>query len=285
VAGKRNRPARTSGVLPNFLIIGAMRCGTTSLARYLGTHPDVFVAPQKEVHFFDRNSARGLEWYAGQFSGATIERAVGEATQTYMYEDEAIHKVAETLPDARLIALLRDPVDRAYSHYWLNRSLGSEPLDFAQAVAAEPERVGSGDPARRRTYSYIDRGDYLRQLLHVCEHYPRSSLLVLLFEELRDRPEDIFRSVCRFLEIDDGFVPPNLGIPVNRYDRPRSRQLRKNLNRLPRTIRRVAGRLNARRASYPPMDPSVRDELGSYFRERNAALESWLGLDLPWRTE
>src|SRR5689334_25080325 len=103
--------------LPNFVVIGAPKAGTTALSRYLGDHRDGFVAAQKEVHYFDRDHlfSRGVEWYEAQFEGAGGVRAVGDATPGYMYSREAIDRMAALLPDVRLIATLRNPVDRAYS--------------------------------------------------------------------------------------------------------------------------------------------------------------------------
>jgi hypothetical protein len=269
------------GTLPNFLIVGALRSGTTSMARYLGSHPDVFVAPQKEVRYFDRNFERGIDWYARQFSGVAGESAVGEATPTYMYEELARERMREKLPEARLIAVLRNPVDRAYSHYWLNRATGIETLGFAAALDLEARRLDRGE-AR---YAYADRGRYLRYLRRVGDLYHRGSLLSILFEDLRDRPEGTYRSVCRFLDVDARFVPPNLGRPINGFVTFRSPQLRRMTRSLPRPMRNAVGRLNARSTSYPPMDPSLRKELLRRFAEDNEALADWLGKDLAmWRT-
>lgn len=112
--------------LRNFLIVGAMRCGTTFLAHCLGAHPDIYIPRAKEIHYFDVHFEKGPEWYKRKFSGAKKEHAVGEATQSYMYLDYVPPRIASLLPDARLIAILRNPVDRAYSHYWFHRALGVE---------------------------------------------------------------------------------------------------------------------------------------------------------------
>src|SRR5262245_45971784 len=120
--------------LPTFLIVGAMRSGTTSLARYLGAHPDVFVAPEKEIHFFDRCFDRGVAWYAERFIQAAGAGAIGEATQSYMYDPDAIARMRSVVPSARLLTILRHPTDRAYSHYWLNRAHGLEDRSFEAAI-------------------------------------------------------------------------------------------------------------------------------------------------------
>src|SRR4051812_42429120 len=110
----------TSLRAPDFLIVGAAKAGTTSLAAYLAEHPDVFMARRKELHFFGREKEyrRGWEWYCSHFEGAGDARAVGEATPDYMWRERAVERIAQDLPKARIIATLRHPVDRAYSHYW-----------------------------------------------------------------------------------------------------------------------------------------------------------------------
>jgi hypothetical protein len=261
-----------------------MRSGTTSLARYLGIHPHVFMAPVKEVHYFDWNFDRGVEWYRRQFAEAGTARAIGEATTSYMYDPQVPGRMAALLPDARLVALLRNPVDRAYSHYWHKRVRGKEPLDFEAAIAAESDRLARGDSPDALDYSYVDRGRYLTQLARVTEHYPREALQVVLFEDLRDRAAETFQSVCRFLGLGDEFVPPNLGEPINRFTKFRSTRLRHISGYLPGLVGKAVGKLNAANADYPPVDPAVRRQLVAIFEADVAALEAWLGRDLSlWR--
>jgi hypothetical protein len=266
--------------LPTFLIVGAMRSGTTSLTRYLRSHPEVFIAPHKELHFFDFRYAEGIDWYRSNFEGAQDEIAVGEATPNYLYIAEALPRAAELLPEARLVAILRDPVERAYSHYWHNRAVGREELGFDEALEAEPRRIASDDPHQRAYWSYVDRGRYVRQLRALERLYPREALLVLLFDDLRDAPGETYRSVCRFLGVSDEHVPPELGEAVNSFVGFRSRRLRSLSRRLPKTAGRVVGRLNARDESYPPMPARVRSALVERFRQDNAELADWLGRDL-----
>lgn len=272
------------GRLPDFLVIGAMRSGTSSLARYLRAHPAICFATEKEVHFFDRNFDRGLEWYKRHFPCDHPGHLTGEATQTYMYHGEALDRMVAVVPKARLIVTLRHPVERAYSHFWLNRARGREPLDFRQAIDAEPERIRTGGLNERLWYSYLGRGSYARQLVGVAERYSREQLLVLRFEDLRDAPARTYRRICTFLQIDDGFLPAELGRVVNPYVTFRSLRARDLARRLPGPFRRVVGRLNTRHASYPPMDAALRRELNARFDEEIGSLEMWLGEDLSaWR--
>lgn len=269
---------------PNFFVVGAMRSGTTSLARALGAHPDVFLAPVKEIHFFDRNYHRGLDWYRSHFADVTTEQAVGEATQTYLYDPDALERMVAVAPEARLVAILRDPVDRAYSHYWHERARGWEPLEFEDAIAAEPDRLAAGGEARYR-YSYLDRGRYLAQLQRLCQVFPREALVVVQFEDFRDDPKEVYTSVCRHLQVDDGMIPAILGERINPYVTFRSRWVRTFSRQLPARLREVAERLNVREATYPPMAPATRERLTAAFAHEVATLADWLGRDLSiWPT-
>lgn len=257
-----------------------MRCGTTSLVRCLDHHPEVYVATPKEIHFFDKNFHRGVPWYSRHFTGARNHRAIGEATPLYMFDERVPARMASVLPTVKLVAILRNPVDRAYSHYWQKRAYGSETLDFADAIGAEPERTGSGNETHRRLHSYLARGRYLEQLRRYCEVYPRDSLLVCLFEEFRDTPSNTLSRVCRFLGVDDLPAGNYRKSKSNAYVSFRSNRLRAFGKRLPAPLRWAIGRVNRKAASYPRMDPAVRAPLLEVFREDNAALAAWSGLDL-----
>lgn len=272
-------------VLPTFLVIGAMRSGTTALSAYLRAHPEVFVSRQKELNFFDTYFDRGIEWYAKWFEDAKGFAAVGEATPSYMYAEEAGARMGSVLPDAKLVVMLRNPVDRAYSHFWLNRSRGLEDLEFAQAIEAEPRRLAEGGWKARFGKSYLDRGRYLPQLRRVCEYYPRSALHVALFEDLSREPLTTFASICRFIGVDDTVVPPRLGQAQGGYRVHRSKLLHRASKRFPETMRRTVRKWNSRPSSYPAMDADIRAELLSRFARENKALEVWLGMDLSaWQS-
>jgi hypothetical protein len=270
--------------LPNFLIIGAVRSGSSALASYLRNHPQVFMAERKELEFFDVNFRRGIEWYGRWFADAGGASAVGEASPSYMYDEHAPRRIADLLPNARLIAILRNPVDRAYSHYWRVRSRGRESLEFREAIAAEPERLASGDPTAVRRTSYLDRGRYLRQLQHVCRYIARGQLHVVIMEHMSANPMEQYGHVCRFLDIDDEFRPPNLGKAVGSHRIYRSKALLRLYRRPPEPIARAIRRWNEQETPYPPIDPEVRKQLISDFEPEIKGLEVWLGKDLSvWR--
>lgn len=281
----QKRPGTSSGEgrLPTFLIIGASKAGTTSLASYLSQHPDVFMSSRKEINFFDLHYGEGVDWYRAHFVGAGDRRAVGEATPTYFLDDRALSRMAELLPDARLVVLLRNPVDAAWSNYWMQRSLGFEKRDFAEAVRAELEGERSG------AIQYLWPVRYVRRLERVCDLYPREALLVRLFDDLTADPRATFTEVCRHIGVDDTVVPPNVGDVYNPSTRLRSERLRYLMLRsrawkwMPRLATPI-DRWNRVRTAYPEIDPVVRGRITDLLAEDTAALTRWLGRDLSvWR--
>jgi len=273
--------------LPTFLIAGVPKAGTSALAAYLSAHPDVFMSAEKELHFFDR-PPRGERWYRSNFDRAGDAKAIGEATPTYVLTRVALERMHAMLPEVRLIVLMRNPVDRAYSHYWWNRAL-NERRDFATAVRAEMSGGPSDRPlppdARPGYWSYTGGGRYAELLRRVCEHYPRERVLAVVSEELRSSPDGVYREVCRFLGVSDAYAPPNLGEVVNPAYRLRSPKLREMMlryrawKRLPRGLANAIDRVNRAPLRYPPMDPALRAELVEWFTPANDALASWLSRD------
>ena len=281
--------------LPNFLIVGAAKAGTTSLASWLRHHPDAFVPPAKELHFFDRRESweRGVDWYAEHFREAGGAAAVGEATPGYMFGAPTVERIAATLPDARQIVCLREPVARAHSHWhhWRYR-LGLEWRPFAKAIRdeldgteARRERPGFGgfDPALGY---YLARGRYLEQLERLCRHVPRERLCVVLLDDLETDPVGTFAGVCRFLGIDDGVRPAEVGKRRNAAAEFRPhyawRQFVRHKDRLPPSVATwMATHLFVRReVALRPLEPELRASLHAHFAEDNRRLAEWLGRDL-----
>jgi Sulfotransferase domain len=263
--------------MPTFLIIGAMKSGSTALARLLGEHPSVFVPAVKEIHYFDENFEKGPAWYERHFDDAGTAAAIGEATPRYMASPEYIARMADLLPDAKLICALRNPVDRAYSHYWHAHTRGDDARTFDDAIHDELARAARQDAS---PFGYLERGRYLRQVHFILERYPREQLCVILAEDLRDQPAATYAEVCRFLEVADDFVAPSLGTRVNASVDYRWLRVQLALNRLPRRIRYRVGKWNRRARGYPPLDPAIRARLEEFYADDNVALASWLGRDL-----
>lgn len=260
-------------MLPNYLIIGAQKAGTTFLHEMLCTHPEVAPPKVKEVHYFDLNSHRSKFWYRRRFgigplheffragiSGHLPRR--GEATPYYLFHPLAAARIARCLPKVKLIAVLRNPVGRAYSHYQHNVRRGRENLSFADAVAAEPERLAGEeerilrDPAYRsfshQHFSYVARGEYARQLEVYLGYFRRENLLVIKSEDLFQTPHHWFERTCGFLGINPESTTTDVWEPRN-----------------------TGG-------EYTAIDHDVRTMLETHFRPHNRRLEALLERDLNW---
>ena len=247
-------------ILPAFVIIGAQKAGTTSLHQYLLRSPYVLRALRKEIHYFDRNYARGEPWYRAHFptrpAAALASRPgtvaiTGEATPYYLFHPDVPDLMARDLPQARIIVLLRDPVARAYSHYQHERALGHEPLELEDALAAERDRLASapGGSFAHQHHSYIARGMYATQLSRWYGHFEQSRVLLLAAEDLFADPEKVTNRVLDFL----GLPPVELG---------------------------GVGAHNAR--SYTSMGADVRAWLESLYRDENQRLRAEFGFTAPW---
>lgn len=230
---------------PDFIIIGASRSGTSSLADWLHRHPAAHVAGggAAEVHFFDLNYRRGAAWYFGQFRDNKVS---GEKLPFYLPCPFVPARVKATCPDTKLIALLREPGARAYSHYCFNALRGEDNLPFALAVRREEARLSGvrHDQAAWRRYSYLARGRYAEQLEH-WKGWRRGRLLLIRSEDLFTDPAMTLASVCQFLDLP-----------------PRPQQL--------------LGKVRPQR--YAPMGKRVRGWLDEYFAPHNERLEKEWGI-------
>ncbi len=269
--------------LPDFVIAGAMRCGTTSLFRYLGAHPEIFMAP-KELGYFTEHFAEGTEWYRNHFSAAHDGQRLGEATADYFARNSAMQRIAESAPDAKLIASLRDPVERAWSHYLLLRERGKELRSFATAIDEELKTIAADGPEAPGVI-YTLHGLYDVHLERALDLFPRRQIFVSVFEQMTAAPAATYRRLCDFLDVDPNFVPPLLGEPVNRYVKFRSLGLREVSKRLPGPAGRVLARINTRRyVARPPMPEVERGRLAAFYAERVSTVERLWGEPIPqWR--
>jgi len=197
--------------MPNFLIIGAMKSGTTALYYYLEQHPEIYMSPVKEPNFFSSqeqenaaDAVTNIGTYQHLFRGGSGKKAIGEASHSYLYEPSAAAEIKRYVPEAKLIAILRNPIDRAYSHFLHMVRSGTEPLDdFAQAL--REEEVGIH---KERTFQdYIGRGLYYNQLKRYFGTFPQEQVRVYLYEDLSGAPISTVQDAFRFLKVDDSFVP------------------------------------------------------------------------------
>lgn len=192
--------------LPDAVIIGAMKCGTTSLNAWLRYHPQVLFPCRKEIHYFDQHAERSVGWYRSHFPlRRRLQASQGgscaiEATPAYIFRPEVPARLHALLPQARLIAILRDPVRRAISHYDHRHRHGRELRSIEEALTAPHDIDDDGRQVPHNLYK--NRGYYAQQLKRFLEVYPREQLLVLRSEDLFSDPDAVYRQVLEFLRID-----------------------------------------------------------------------------------
>ena len=185
--------------LPDFLGLGTQKGGTTTLHQLLGLHPDVHLPDRKEVHYFDLQPEQPASWYAEQFSSARPGQHCGEITPFYLFHPEVPARIRALLPEAKLLVLLRDPVERALSQVFHARKRGFERLEPAAAIAAADRRLASGDPECLQKHSYVARSRYLEQLERYDALFPAHQLLVMQSEALFQNPEPVWQRLQDFL--------------------------------------------------------------------------------------
>ena len=274
--------------LPNFIIFGTRKAGTTSLYHHLCQHPEIYMSTLKGSRFFLYDPAepergknlpiRTLEAYAKLFAGADKKRAkaIGEASPTYINSSMAARRIKATLPNVRLIASLRNPVDRTYSRYQAEMRYRRDTDRIPLSVDNIPR--------------WADAGLYFKYLKHYFDIFDPSQIKIIIFEEWKTDPLAMLKDVYRFLEVDENFVPNlkttyNLGgVPKNRFIasvlKPR-KFLIKLKPYVPEAVGSVANRvrnLNMRKA--PPLAPELRQHLREFFEEDILALQALTRKDL-----
>jgi hypothetical protein len=294
-----------SMTLPNFLIIGAPKAGTTSLYYYLRQHPQIFMSSIKEPNFFatdglerqlkdpfDRvwidQSITELEKYCSLFSNVNDEKAIGEASTSYLGSRHAAHRIHYHVPDVRLVAVLRQPVERAYSHFChLGRDGHEQAPDFRSGIRGEEERIRNHVLWGR----YIHSGFYYEQLRPYFELFDRDQIRILLYDELRGSRSEMLQDIFQFLEVDEDFEP-NTSVQHNVSGRPRSVLLHNLLVKgnpikntlqplMPYWMQRVAVGVKNLNLSRPaPLDPELAMELQATYREDLLKLQDLLDRDL-----
>lgn len=304
-AWSRQRAAGDGVILPNFLIIGAAKSGTTALYHYLRQHPQVFMNPHKETNFFafegQRVDFRGpgdekmaestitnLQAYRKQFEAVSDEMAIGEASPWYLYSNRAAQNIRCHIPGVKLLAILRNPVDRAFSSYLHVIRDGRESLTFEEGLLAEEERISRG---WEYIWHYRRAGFYAAQVERFLELFPREQMRFYLYDDLVADPARFLRDVCGFLSVDSSFAvdtsfKPNVtGVPKNRLlgrllVQPNSlRSAAKHL--VPSQLRyNLSQRINQRLLEKPMMSEETRTRLLNGYRDDISALERLIGRDL-----
>jgi hypothetical protein len=279
--------------LPTFLIIGAPKAGSTSLYYYVGQHPDVFTSAVKEPGFFWTYKTEGkvetLQEYQRLFKGSESFKAVGEGSPTYLSDENAPRLIKDLIPDAKLVAILRDPYARAFSDFVFLRLRGQEPEDaFLQAVNAD-----IGRPPEHR-FNYIDQGLYHRNLARYLSHFDRNQLKVVLLDDLQSRPEGVVSEVFSFLGVDPS-VQVDTTVTLTESGVPRRRLIHwllSDRNPIKRWLTPLAParaqtslrRVRSANLEKQTMSPADRRALASHFEGDIDQLERLLERDLShWR--
>lgn len=256
--------AATKCSLPHFIIIGAMKAGTTSLYSYLIQHPQILPSNKKEIHYFDANYEMGTLWYRSHFPHQSkIKEGIitGEASPYYLFHPFAPKRIFQLLPDVKLIIILRNPVDRAISHYFHEVRAKTEDMPIEKAIAIEEKRI---EPDLKKMqaneyyygkiyqrHSYKKRGVYIDQLLNYMNYFSKEQVLILSSEDFFESPREILKEVFGFLNVNPAFIHSDLAP--------------KNVGTYEDTI-----------------SPSLRQYLISYFIPHNQRLYKYLRKDCGW---
>jgi hypothetical protein len=290
--------------LPNFLIIGAAKTATTSLWKYLRQHPQIYMSASKEPRFFafegETLNFRGpgdseeiaitdLETYSALFNKVTHEIAIGEATTMYLWSPKAPERIRYHIPHTKLIAFLRDPVERAFSNFQHLVQQGREPIqDFSQAIAAEEQRIQEG---WWPFWYYKQQGMYSAQLKRYFALFERDQIKIYFYEDFKKTPLNIIQDVFKFLNVDSEFIPDLSQKARKSHPIPKNKALHKFLTQanpiksmlkplLPTKMRQqVIAQIQEKNLTKPQLNPEVRRHLIEDYREDILNLQNLLGRD------
>jgi hypothetical protein len=271
-------------MLPNFLIIGSQKAGTTSLYNILKQHPEVFMPEKKEVNFFflDKEYRKGIGYYQRFFADIPPGKKVcGEASPGYICHPQAPARIKKYLPDVKMILTVRNPIERAYSQYWDNRMTLSEPREFKATLD-----IALNDTYEPGELGYFNRGTYIQYINRYLELFDGDRVLVMLFDDLRDAPLKFYRMCFEFLGVDPEFRCPEMNTTFNPssvwdnflynwfFDHPDAQRF------LPARLKRLMFWGKRKRFQYPPIDPGAKQWLIDFYAPWNQNLAAFLGRDL-----
>lgn len=261
-------------MLPNFLIIGAPRAGTTWLYECLKEHPQVFMSRKKELDFFSKDFEKGMPYYESFFEDTGGADVIGEASPSYLSDEKSPERIAKYIPKAKLIVILRDPIDRAYSHYTIFKRFHDE-NNFEEAIENRP--------------GLLTRGLYHDSLMKYYEFFDKKDVLVLFYEDIKKNELDLLNKIYVFLNIDEAFVPTKLKQATNLTIFPRLQSFlytyridfiidlvkKTPLNQI---LRNATMKKNSTKPSGVKLE--TLDKLKEYYKEPNKKLEILLNKKL-----
>ncbi|MEE9614105.1 MAG: sulfotransferase [Thermodesulfobacteriota bacterium] len=287
-------------VFPDFFILGAIKCGTTSLYAWLRQHPEIFMSDPKEPRFFEKEYKKGLDFYWEEyFGGWNGERLTGDARVGNLYFPYVPERIHSVNPDARFILSLRNPIDRALSHWWMHYRRRRDALLFEDAVKKDYGRISKGltmsTPEEIEAYEkkvterledpyrlYIDAGYYAEQIERYLRFFPRERFKIILFEDLCADSEAVTTEACEFLGVDPGecedfdYSMENTGKPLKRKRVFREFVKRFSMNAVKDVM---SSGLEAFRGK-PRIEPETRKWLAEHYRPHNKRLEGIIGKKL-----
>ncbi len=275
--------------LPNFLIVGAAKAGTTSLYEYLRQHPDVYMPANKEPHYFVNHYGMDLDSYLGLFGEGRDKAARGEASTGYLYSPESPEWIKQVLGPVRVIIMLRNPAERAFSLYnWMIMDGYEDATTFEEALRREPQRAADeafvrNNPEFFPDYLYFASGLYFEQVRRYYDTFGEEGVKVWLFEDVVNHPQRVSTETFEFLGVDPSFAPA-LGlhnpshvpwsIPLQFWLRTRG------LRRLPVWLRDRALRWNLKWARRPVKPAALLRDLRERYKPDVARLQDLIGRDL-----
>ena len=284
-------------MLPNFFIVGAPKCGTTSLYFYLQQHPDIFMCPIKEPNYFSFEEIekqklyyrsvhiRSLKKYEALFSGVKTEKAIGEASVSYLYYPLVPLKIKQIVPQAKAIMLLRNPVDRAFSHYLMDVRLGYVNINFDNIIA----RKSSHRMLDLYYQQYVSLGLYYNQVKRYFDVFGNNNVSVIIFDELKTNARAVVKSLYSFLDVDTDYEPdtaqkkneflmPNNKLMRLLYENRAARTAAKAL--LPKSIATWVNGIFASPMTKPTQSDAAKNILRDIYRADIGELEHLIGADL-----
>lgn len=258
----------TFGELPDFIVVGAQKAGTSALFNYLIQHPSIIEPSAKEIHFFDRDYKKGIKYYKRSFPTRTYKNIIkkltgnaitGEATPDYCYIPNCMERINYYIPNVKIIFIIRNPIERAYSEYIMNIKKGIEKLSFEEALEKEeerikclkkpPEEVPIKEGFSASQYSYKDRGIYITQLKRIEKLFPKNNILLINHEDMKKDTMGELTRVLKFLGIRD----------KDRFYNPQIKPKKKEMN------------------------TNTRKNLQKFFKKYNEELYEHIGKDLGWK--
>lgn len=292
-------------MLPNFLIVGAQKSGTTSVFEYLSQHPEVYTPPCKEPHYFSNspspNLAKNDKEYEDLFKNATNEKAIGEASVSYLIDPLAPIKIKKLIPEAKIIILLREPVDRSYSQWWHMYQLGHEKYTFEKALSIEQKRINSKDFQKKiKVYGgffyYFQSSLYYNYVYKYLNIFGKKNVRIYIFEEFIYNLSKLCYELFKFINVNPNFKP-DFKI-YNKSHSPKIKNLQKLLTKPPSLLKSVFDSSpkslkqkiynnlkiiywkNTKEVKKPPLDPKLKKTLRNEFITDIHKLEKLINRDL-----